>query len=56
VITFDEQGNPGVEGVALEELARSAGVDLNLSQYRIDPFYPAWMKAANVQHRAASDG
>ena len=59
VITFDEQGNPGVEGVALEELARSAGFALDLSQYRIDPFYPAWMKNANVQHielRQTGDG
>lgn len=59
VITFDEQGNPGVEGVALEELTRSAGFALDLSQYRIDPFYPAWMKAANIQHielRQTGDG
>lgn len=59
VITFDDQGNPGVEGVALEELARSAGFALDLSQYRIDPFYPAWMKAANIQHielRQTGDG
>ncbi len=58
-ITFDDQGNPGVEGVALEDLARSAGIPLDLSQYRIDPFYPAWMKAANVQHielRQTGDG
>jgi hypothetical protein len=59
VITFDDQGNPGVEGVALEEIARSLGVPLDLSQYRIDPFYPAWMKAANIQHielRQTGDG
>jgi hypothetical protein len=59
VITFDDQGNPGVEGVALEEIARSVGVPLDLSQYRIDPFYPAWMKAANIQHielRQTGDG
>ncbi len=59
VITFDEQGNPGVEGVALEEIARSLGVPLDLGQYRIDPFYPAWMKAANIQHielRQTGDG
>jgi hypothetical protein len=58
-ITFDEQGNPGVEGVALEELARSAGIPLDLSQFRIDPFYPAWMKAAGIQHielRQTGDG
>ena len=59
VLTFDDQGNPGVEGVALEEIARSLGVPLDLSQYRIDPFYPAWMKAANIQHielRQTGDG
>jgi hypothetical protein len=59
VITFDEQGNPGVEGVALEEIARSLGMPLDLSQYRIDPFYPAWMEAANIQHielRQTGDG
>ncbi len=59
VITFDEQGNPGVEGVALEQIAQSLGVPLDLSQFRIDPFYPAWMKAANIQHvemRQTGDG
>lgn len=59
VLTFDEQGNPGVEGVALEDIARSLGFALDLSQYRIDPFYPAWMEAANVQHvelRQTGDG
>jgi hypothetical protein len=59
VLTFDEQGNPGVEGVALEEIARSLGFALDLSQYRIDPFYPAWMEAANIQHvelRQTGDG
>lgn len=59
VITFDDQGNPGVEGVALEEIARSVGVPLDLGQYRVDPFYPSWMKAANIQHvemRQTGDG
>lgn len=59
VLTFDDQGNPGVEGVALEAIARSLGFALDLSQYRIDPFYPAWMKAANIQHvelRQTGDG
>lgn len=59
VLTFDEQGNPGVEGVALEEIARSLGFALDLGQYRIDPFYPAWMEAANIQHielRQTGDG
>lgn len=59
VLTFDDQGNPGVEGVALEDIARSLGFALDLKQYRIDPFYPAWMEAANVQHielRQTGDG
>ncbi len=59
VITFDDQGNPGVEGVALEEIARSLGFSLDLTQYRINPYYPAWMKAANIQHvelRQTGDG
>jgi hypothetical protein len=59
VISFDAQGNPGVEGVALEDIARSAGFALDLSQYRIDPFYPGWMQAANIQHvelRQTGDG
>ncbi len=59
VITFDDQGNPGIEGVALDQIAKSLGVPLDLSQYRIDPFYPAWMKAANIQHvelRQTGDG
>jgi hypothetical protein len=59
VITFDDQGNPGVEGVPLEQIAQSLGVNLDLSQYKINPFYPAWMKAANIQHvelRQTGDG
>ncbi|MCU0507852.1 MAG: hypothetical protein MUC34_05560 [Anaerolineae bacterium] len=59
VLTFDEQGNPGVEGVALEEIARSLGFALDLSQYRIHEFYPQWMEAANIQHielRQTGDG
>jgi hypothetical protein len=59
VITFDDQGNPGVEGVALDQIAQSLGVPLDLSKYRVDPFYPAWMKAANIQHielRQTGDG
>lgn len=59
VITFDETGRPGFEGVPVEEIARTVGLNLNLEQYRIDPFYPVWMKAANIQHielRQTGDG
>lgn len=59
VITFDDQGNPGLEGVPIEQIARSVGYPLDLSQYRINEYYPAWMKAANIQHvelRQTGDG
>lgn len=59
VVTFDDQGNPGIEGVQLEQIARSLGFGLDLSAYRINPYYPAWMKAANIQHvelRQTGDG
>ncbi len=59
VITFDDQGNPGLEGVPIEQIARSVGYPLDLSQYRINSYYPAWMKAANIQHvelRQTGDG
>lgn len=59
VITFDEQGKPGIEGVAVEDIARTLGMELSLEQYRIDPFYPTWMSAANIQHvelRQTGDG
>ncbi len=59
VITFDESGRPGFEGVPVEEIARTLGLGLNLDQFRIDPFYPTWMKAANIQHielRQTGDG
>lgn len=59
VISFDDQGNPGIEGVPVEQIARSLGFALDLSQYRINPYYPAWMKAANIQHielRQTGDG
>lgn len=59
VITFDEQGKPGIEGVAVEDIARTLGMELNLEQYRINPYYPTWMTASNIQHvelRSTGDG
>ncbi len=59
VITFDAQGKPGIEGVAVEDIARTLNMELNLAQYRIDPSVPAWMTASGIQHvelRQTGDG
>lgn len=59
VISFDEQGKPGIEGVAVEDIAKTLGMELSLEQYRIDPYYPTWMAASNIQHvelRSTGDG
>lgn len=59
VITFDENGKPGIEGVAVEDIARTLNMPLSLDQFRIDPYYPTWMTAANIQHielRQTGDG
>lgn len=59
VITFDAQGKPGIEGVAVEDIARTLGMELSLEQYRIDPSVPGWMTASNIQHvelRQTGDG
>ena len=59
VISFDEQGKPGIEGVAVEDIAKTLGMELNLEQYRINPDIPTWMTASNIQHvelRSTGDG
>jgi hypothetical protein len=50
VLTFDETGKPGVEGLPIEQIARSLGYPLDLSAYRMDPAYVNWMTASNIQH------
>ena len=50
VITFDADGKPGIEGLAVEDIARTVGYPLDLGMYRIDPFYVNWMTTTNVQH------
>lgn len=50
VITFDDNGTPGFEGLPVEQIARSVGYPLDLSAYRIDPAYVNWMKTSNIQH------
>ncbi|MCS7220307.1 MAG: hypothetical protein RML36_00410 [Anaerolineae bacterium] len=53
-LSFDAQGSPSVVGLKLEELRpllrTYAGVDIDLSLLRIDPFWVSWMTNANVQH------
>lgn len=59
VITFDADGKPGLEGIPIEDIAKSLGYPLDLSAYRIDPFYVNWMTNANIQHielRQTGDG
>lgn len=59
VVSFDADGKPGIEGVPVEDIARTLGMQLDLSQYRINPYYPMWMTAANIQHielRQTGDG
>jgi len=50
VLTFDANGNPGVEGLPVEQIARSLGYPLDLSAYRIDPAYVDWMTRSGIQH------
>lgn len=50
VLTFDENGNPGFEGLPIEQLAGALGFPLNLSAYRIDPRVVSWMTTSNIQH------
>jgi hypothetical protein len=50
VITLDAKGKPGLEGVALEEIAKTFGMALDLSAYSVDPAYVNWMTNSNIQH------
>lgn len=50
VLAFDENGNPGFEGLDVEQITRSFNMPLNLSAYRIDPQVVTWMTSTNVQH------
>lgn len=61
VITFDQNGQPGLEGVPIEDIAAALGQPLDLSAFSINNAYPMtdWMTAANVQHiemRQTGDG
>lgn len=59
VITFDNEGKPGIEGVPVEDIARTLNMELNLEQYRIGPSIPTQMTASNIQHielRSTGDG
>ncbi len=50
VLAFDENGNPGFEGLDVQMLARAVGFALDLSAYRIDPRVVSWMTNSNIQH------
>jgi len=57
VVTFDDAGKPGVEGVPIEAIAASLGMPIALPA--IDPYYVNWMQQANIQHielRQTGDG
>lgn len=57
VVTFDDAGKPGVEGVPIEAIAASLGQTVALPS--IDPYYVNWMQQANIQHielRQTGDG
>jgi hypothetical protein len=50
VLNFDENGVPGVEGLPIEQIARSVGYPLDLQAYRINPAYINWMTQSGIQH------
>lgn len=50
VLTFDENGKPGIEGLPVEQIARSLGYPLDFGAYRIDPAYVNWMTQSNIQN------
>ncbi len=53
-LSFDANGMPSLMGLDLEKirplLRTYAGMDIDLSLLRIDPFWVSWMTNANVQH------
>lgn len=50
VIAFDENGNPGLEGLNIEMISRALGMPLDLTAYRIDPRVVGWMTVSDIQH------
>lgn len=61
VITFDENGKPGLEGVPIEDISAVLGQPIDMNAFSINNQYPftGWMTAANVQHielRQTGDG
>lgn len=50
VLSFDANGKPGIEGLPVEQIARSMGYALDFGAYRIDPAYVNWMTQSNIQH------
>ena len=50
VVHFDADGKPGIEGLAVEDIAATLGMPIDLGMYRIDPFYVNWMTTTGVQH------
>lgn len=61
VITFDENGKPGLEGVPIEDISSALGQPIDMSAFSINSAYPMtdWMTAANIQHielRQTGDG
>jgi hypothetical protein len=48
VVDLDENGNPSVEGLALEDIEALTGVPLQT--LALNPYYVDWMKNTNVQH------
>jgi sulfur carrier protein ThiS len=47
-VDFDAQGNPGIVGVNLADVAKYTG--MNFAGFQLNKFYIDWMTAANVQH------
>jgi hypothetical protein len=61
VVTFDQDGRPGLEGVPIEDISAALGRPIDMSAFSINSGYPMtdWMTAANVQHielRQTGDG
>lgn len=53
-LAYDANGEPSLLGLDLDQirplLRQYAGMDLDLSVLRIDPFWVSWMTNTNVQH------